>query len=92
MSTKSRRHTHKYYKVDMGGTNVWACASPDCLHYMPKHMEHMVPGKASICWGCGDTMILTLQNMKDKQPKCPDCSGMRELASFIDSKLNAEPK
>ena len=70
---KSKRHTHKYHKVLMGYISVWTCALPNCLHYMPKHMEQMVLGKATYCWGCDTEMILTPQNMSDDKPLCVDC-------------------
>jgi hypothetical protein len=73
MSTKSKRHTHKYYKVLAAGTKVWACALPDCMHYMPKHMEMLVNGKNSICWQCGETFVMNPLNMKEDQPRCNDC-------------------
>lgn len=72
-TTRSRRHRHKYHLVAMGANHVWACALPDCTHYMPNHMEAMVEGKASICWQCGEDMILDKENMKDKQPRCYNC-------------------
>ena len=96
-SNKAKRHVHKYFKLDMNGTKVWACAQPDCNHYMPAHMSGMVPGKNSICWKCGDTMILHSINMKDEKPKCDDCMSILsddgsissdELSSYLNEKLN----
>lgn len=84
MSTKAKRHTHKYYKVPIAGQTVWACALPDCNHYMPKHMENLVPGKGSICWSCGDSFVLNPVNMKNDHPKCDDCSGFSKIIERVD--------
>jgi hypothetical protein len=36
-------------------------------------MTDMMPGKASICWECGTDFDLTISNMKNDKPLCPDC-------------------
>lgn len=41
---------------------------------MPKHYEEMVPGKLSICWGCGESMTLDPDNMRLNQPICFECA------------------
>lgn len=81
MATKAKRHIHKYHRILIAGAKVWACALGDCNHYMPAHMEMMVPGKNSICWGCGEPMILDALNMKDDRPLCSECNP-------VTSKLN----
>lgn len=73
MATKSKRHVHKYHKILFSFAKVWACALPDCLHYMPQHMEKMAEGKATLCWGCNEQMILTPINMTDDKPLCITC-------------------
>jgi len=72
-NNRAKRHVHKYHKVEMYSSKVWACALPDCNHYMPQHMERMVEGKYSICWTCGDSMTLHQLNMKMDKPQCFDC-------------------
>lgn len=57
----------------MNGTPIWACALPDCNHYMPKHMEAMIPGKATYCWQCGEATIMDAESMKENQPRCMNC-------------------
>lgn len=74
MSTKSKRHTHKYYRVDLGSYKVWACALPDCMHHMPPHYNNLVEGKNSFCWKCGEMFVLNTINMKRDKPLCDDCS------------------
>jgi Zn finger protein HypA/HybF involved in hydrogenase expression len=69
-----KKHVHKYHKVDIAYDRLWACALPTCTHYMPKHLETMLPGKGSICWKCDEPFILDAVNMQDDKPVCPDCS------------------
>lgn len=87
---RSKRHRHKYHYVVFGATHVWACALPDCSHYMPKHMEAMAEGKASICWQCGGEMILDKTNMKEVQPRCENCRLGIEITELPISAAMAE--
>jgi hypothetical protein len=94
MSTKAIRHTHKYHRVSMGTVKVWACALDKCNHYMPKHMENMVPGKATICWRCGEeTQLDPALNMNMERPVCIDCNpdGFKTGTSISDMNV-PEPK
>ena len=77
----SKKHIHKYHRVDTGAGQIWACSLPDCSHFMPAHFTQLLPGKASICWGCGMQFILTLLNMNRPQPICPDCEGLEQFAN-----------
>src|SRR5258708_3419661 len=70
----AKKHTHKYHRIDMNGSPVWACAFGDCTHYMPKHLNSMLDGKVSICWSCGDVFNLDPLNMKRDQPRCTNCT------------------
>jgi hypothetical protein len=74
-NTKAKRHVHKYYRARPNKYSdfLWACAIPDCTHHMPKHMEHLLHGKATICWGCGEQMILDERAYKMDKPICMDC-------------------
>lgn len=70
---KTPQHVHKYHLVDAHHNKLWACALPDCNHYMPKHLTAFIKGKRSICWSCGKEMILDETNMVDNQPICFNC-------------------
>jgi hypothetical protein len=70
----SKKHTHKYHKVETSAGALWACGLPDCNHFMPSHYARLLPGKMSICWECGEQLILTDLNMRRDQPICPDCT------------------
>lgn len=82
MSTKAKRHTHKYHKVDLLGTKIWACALPDCNHHMPNHYSKLVEGKASLCWNCGEEMILDPTNMTQDRPICMNCANPRLVSGY----------
>lgn len=71
--SKSKRHAHKYHKVRIAGDDVWACALPECSHYMPKHMEAIIPGKSTICWKCGEKTVMDSRTMAMDKPLCVDC-------------------
>lgn len=68
------KHTHKYHRVPFFLRKVWACALPDCSHYMPNHLEPTLPGKKSICWQCEGELILDAHNMSNDKPLCNDCN------------------
>lgn len=86
--SKARRHVHKYRHVSLSYGRVWACGFPDCSHYMPAHLDEMMPGKYSICWSCGERFIFDEDNMKNDFPVCNDCSGAEseKLAKLIEQK------
>ena len=68
-----RKHVHKYHKVELeGGYSVWACSY--CNHYMPQHLERLIPGRQSLCWNCGETIVLNAMNMKYDKPTCEECA------------------
>ena len=74
------KHIHKYQRIQRkysGG--VWACALPDCTHFMPKNVEDQVEGKLSVCWTCGEPFILDEDNMKNDRPVCFKCTGDMDL-------------
>lgn len=89
--SKAKRHTHKYHHINTSFGRVWACALGDCNHYMPQHMESMLPGKNAICWGCGDAIVLDSETMKEDKPRCSSCrTGIKaeDMEAFFESGLN----
>lgn len=53
---------------------VFRCALPGCPHYKGRDM---VIGQKSICWTCGQEMILTSENTRLKYPRHKDCRKKR---------------
>ena len=81
----ANKHIHRYHKVSTGTGPIWACGLPDCTHFMPAHYTGLLIGKSSICWNCGNNMILTTEGMKTNQPVCFDCTNETELVSQLTS-------
>jgi len=71
---RGKRHIHKYMRVTLSYASVWRCALPDCNHHMPKHMEPLIEGRNSICWGCGEPFRLDEITMREEMPMCISCS------------------
>lgn len=73
MANKAKRHIHKYYRAKLAFGDVWACALDNCNHYMPQHMEGLIPGKASLCWNCNQKFILDPNALNMELPTCVNC-------------------
>lgn len=73
---KLQKHIHKYHQVknNVTGEKTWACGQADCYHFMPAHYVHMLQGKATICWECGEPTVLDERNMKLDKPTCFNCT------------------
>lgn len=78
------KHVHKYHKVSLQFGMVWACALPNCYHYMPMHMTELVEGRASFCWKCEKPIILDSENMNAVKPVCTSCRIGIKLPADID--------
>ena len=81
---KKNNHTHKYRLTPLGNTTkVWSCGLPNCYHYQPAHMTHMVEGKASECWDCANITVMSADRMKfaikenEGRILCQDCMDAR---------------
>ena len=84
----SKRHPHKYHKIQLSFGKVWACALPECSHYMPLHMTELVVGKFSICWKCGEQFVLEPHHLKLDKPICNDCNPfeIKSITEFLEEK------
>lgn len=84
MASKAKRHIHKYYRAELSFGDVWACALPDCTHYMPQHMEGLMNGKYSVCWECNERMVMHPGNLNMSRPVCDTCKlGVRDIDSVL---------
>lgn len=74
MAEKAKRHVHKYRIKTLAHVKVWACALPDCYHYIPPSMgQEWVEDKSSICWDCGQKFQLDAIALQEERPRCFDC-------------------
>ena len=80
---KRRQHVHQYHRIYPYGlegkysnkkNGVWACALPDCTHFMPHNVEGQVVGKLSLCNQCMEAFVLDEENMKVDKPLCNTCA------------------
>jgi hypothetical protein len=93
MSTKAKRHVHKYHRVKFSFADIWACALPDCNHYLPKHMEATIEGKNSICWSCGEIFQLDMGALGSVKPTCFHCrTGVLREQPVIEAPLDDKLK
>jgi hypothetical protein len=69
----AQKHVHKYFRKRIGKDYiVYACALPDCSHYL--HESHIV-GKRTVCWVCGRiTIVYRDSNGILARPHCKDCT------------------
>lgn len=98
--SKSKGHAgpHKYYKNQLSpGIKVWACSLAACNHFMPKHLENLIPGRLSLCFSCGEQIVLDPIRIKMDKPLCDDClSGINPRSSVVvkdddDSTVSNDP-
>lgn len=79
MGAKSKEHSHKYEKIDMGRRNPWPvfkCLLPACRHFIP---IKMAIGYMNKCWNCHKTFAIGKRNLAQVHPTCNECAGKPEL-------------
>ena len=65
------KHIHKYFLND---SNLWQCALPGCLHFLPGNLSaDTINGRWSICWNCRETFQLNEVLSRMEKPICADC-------------------
>ena len=104
--TRKKQHTHQYvrtYPHAFGSSpidktkGVWACALPDCTHFMPHNVADMVEGKLSLCNRCFEKFVLTRELMGIDKPICNSCAHPEDqlpfdAAEFMEVKMNIARK
>jgi len=71
------KHPHKYSHVKTPIGKLWVCS--ECPHYMPKHMEFLLPGRKATCNICDNVYDFTPEKMESDQPICDECELARKL-------------
>lgn len=74
----SQNHIHRYYRPHAKllspsaktKTQTWHCGFSNCSHYMGKVY---IVGKESVCWRCGEILILTPDRLRVRKPYCRNC-------------------
>ena len=62
-----------YHRIRIARDTVYGCAVTGCTHYMPKHMEALLPGAKSQCWSCGNEFPLDNEALTMDEPTCRKC-------------------
>lgn len=64
---------HKYERIKLGnkGFEVFKCMLRDCAHWIRKEL---VVGRETICWRCGDALVMTKFTATMKKPHCKKCT------------------
>ena len=63
------KHLHTYERMNRPKDSYFRCIHPDCTHYIHKSL---LSGKRASC-SCGEEFILTLDDLKLKNPHCAFC-------------------
>lgn len=74
----SLNHIHTYIRKS-SNKNMYRCNSPDCTHFTDKES---ILGKLSLCTSCGDTIILSREDLRRAKPKCLACSDTKKGKAF----------
>jgi len=64
------KHPHRLLLMNK---KTWRCTLGDCTFFVHIGLAHVLPGKQSICWECGDQFTLSEAALKDEMPKCDSC-------------------
>jgi hypothetical protein len=64
------KHPHKLILMNH---KTWKCTLQGCSFFVHKGLEHILVGKSSICWGCGDEFLFDESALSEEMPKCIEC-------------------
>jgi hypothetical protein len=83
---KIKHGTHRYHRRALGSNKVWACAVPNCTHFIPRYMEAaLIEGRLSLCNNCGNEFTLTPDALKEDEPRCDECRlGIKPIDDSVD--------
>ena len=84
-----KKHIHQYRRVKIGAKyrkvgrfksekvsdkiRVYACALPDCSHYVHEEAAQLLIGKVSKCNYCFKPFIMDKTSIGLARPRCQDC-------------------
>ncbi len=72
-----QKHVHKYRRfVWPNGTKAFRCTLPACHHFIA---EHLIVGKKSVCWRCGNEFVINEKTARLAKPQC-DCRKKSDAA------------
>ena len=78
-----QQHVHKYQRVIDNrppGYTVYKCIIAGCKHWLRKEL---MLGREAICWCCGLSMFLNIQDLSMKKPRHYECRRVRDNAIVL---------
>jgi hypothetical protein len=57
----------------LNNKKTWRCTLDGCSYFIHIGLAHILPGKMSVCWECGEVFRLDERALQDDQPKCVEC-------------------
>lgn len=69
------KHPHR---LMLNQKKTWRCTLPGCSYFIHVGLAHILPGKQSICWECGEEFTLDDASLQDDQPICANCRARKE--------------
>lgn len=72
MSEKKEKHIHKVIRVDFKtGYQAFKCTLPDCSFIIA---TGLFVSREGLCWVCNQPFNFLPRNIKQRRPKCLNCS------------------
>jgi hypothetical protein len=68
------KHTHQFMRVSGKHVSTWRCALDGCKWFVHQGLAHVIVGKRSICWKCGEQFTMTEESMQMDMPECEQCT------------------
>ena len=78
-----RQHVHKYQRVIDNrppGYTVYKCVIAGCKHWLRKEL---MLSREAICWCCGLSMFLNVQDLSMRKPRHYECRRVRDVVVNI---------
>lgn len=84
------KHPHRLILLNK---KTWRCTLEGCNFFVHLGLAHVLEGKNSICWSCGEQFTMTARALKDEMPKCDECTAKRDgfdtdaMGDYIEAQL-----
>lgn len=75
-------HIHEYVR-SRSNKNIYRCNHPQCSHFTSRELAE---GKLALCTQCKNEFILTWDQLKNRAPRCLNCSKSKKAQSHRASK------
>lgn len=69
------KHIHR---IQLNNGKTWRCTLDECNYFIHIGLAHILPGRLSKCWECGENFKLNTRALSMDQPICDDCDARSE--------------